>query len=90
MEYRHRSRLAKMCEGFFSPMQDDSPEIRLMRFACAGQAEEARTWILRNVKTLAHDKNIALVTGRLPPEATFRTLGEKVDGNVMEIEFKTE
>ncbi len=41
MEYRHRSRLAKMCEGFFSPMQDDSPEIRLMRFACAGQAEEA-------------------------------------------------
>ena len=56
----------------------------------AGQAEEARTWILRNVKTLAHDKNIALVTGRLPPEATFRTLGEKVDGDVMEIEFKTE
>ena len=60
-----------------------------MRFN-AGQAEEARTWILRNVKTLAHDKNIALVTGRLPPEATFRTLGEKIDGNVMEIEFKTE
>ena len=28
--------------------------------------------------------------GQLPPEATFRTLGEKVDGNVMTIEFRTE
>ena len=56
----------------------------------AGQADEARAWIRRNVKTLARDKNIALVTGRLPPEATFRTLGEKIDGNVMEIDFRTE
>ena len=56
----------------------------------AGQADEARAWIRRNIKTLARDKNIALVTGRLPPEATFRTLGEKVDGDVMEIDFRTE
>ena len=56
----------------------------------AGQADEARAWIRRNVKTLARDKNIALVTGRRPPEATFRTLGEKVDGDVMEIDFRTE
>ena len=55
-----------------------------------GQAEEARAWIHRNIKTLARDKNIALTTGQLPPEATYYPLGEKVDGNVMEIEFKTE
>ena len=56
----------------------------------SGQAEEARAWIRRNVKTLVRDKNIALVTGRPPPEANFYTLGEKVDGDVMEIEFRTE
>ena len=55
-----------------------------------GQAEEARAWIHRNIKTLAHDKNILLTTGQLPPEATYYSLGEKVEGNVMEIEFKTE
>ena len=41
MEIRHRSRLAQMCAGFDSPMQDDSPEILLMRAVCAGKAEEA-------------------------------------------------
>ena len=41
MNIRHRSRLAQMCAGFSSPMREDSPEIRLMRFVCAGQAEEA-------------------------------------------------
>ena len=56
----------------------------------SGQADEARAWILRNVKTLARDKNIALTTGTLPPEATYYSLGEKIEGNVMEIEFKTE
>lgn len=56
----------------------------------AGQAEEARTWIRKNIETLARDKNIALTTGTLPPEATYYSLGEKIDGNVMEIEFKTE
>ena len=56
----------------------------------SGQAEEARTWIRRNIETLAKDKNIALVTGQLPPAATYYSLGEKIEGNVMEIEFKTE
>ena len=56
----------------------------------AGQSQEAREWIRRNIETLARDKNIALVTGQRPPEARYYLLGEKVDGNVMEIEFKTE
>ena len=47
-------------------------------------------WMSYNIETLACDKNIALVTGQLPPAATYYSLGEKVDGNVMEIEFKTE
>lgn len=55
-----------------------------------GQADEARAWIRKHIETLARDKNIALVTGQLPPAATYYSLGEKVDGNVMEIEFKTE
>ena len=55
-----------------------------------GQREEVREWARKNIETLARDKNIALVTGQLPPAATYYSLGEKVDGNVMEIEFKTE
>ena len=54
------------------------------------QAAVAREWIRQNIETLVRDKNIALVTGRPPPEANFYTLGEKVDGDVMEIEFRTE
>ena len=55
------------------------------------QYEEARDWARRNIETLARDKNIALVTGQLPPEARYYSLGEKLkDGNVLEIEFKTE
>lgn len=57
----------------------------------ANQYEEARNWARRNIETLARDKNIALVTGQLPPEARYYSLGEKLkDGNVLEIEFKTE
>lgn len=55
-----------------------------------GQAEEARAWVRKNIETLAIDKNIALTTGQLPPAATYYSLGEKIDGNVMEIEFRTE
>ena len=55
-----------------------------------GQYEEARAWIRKNIDTLARDKNIALVTGQIPPEANYYLLGEKIDGNVMEIEFRTE
>lgn len=56
----------------------------------AGQAEEARAWIRRNIETLVRDKNIVLVTGRQPPAATYYSLGEKIAGDVMEIEFRTE
>ena len=56
----------------------------------AGQDKEAREWIRKNIETLARDKNIALVTGQLPPAATYYSLSEKVDGNVMTIEFRTE
>ena len=56
----------------------------------AGQAEEARAWIRKNIETLARDKNIALTTGQPPPAATYYSLGERIDGNVMEIEFRTE
>lgn len=55
------------------------------------QYEEARSWAKRNIETLARDKNIALVTGKLPPAARYYSLGESVkNGNVLEIEFKTE
>lgn len=56
----------------------------------SGQVDEARAWIRKNIETLARDKNIALTTGQLPPEATYYSLGEKIVGNVMEIEFRTE
>ena len=56
----------------------------------AGQAGEAQAWIRRNIKTMARDKNIALTTGQMPPEASYKLLGEKIVGNVMEVEFKTE
>ena len=56
-----------------------------------GQEDEARAWIRRNVKTLARDKNIALTTGQIPPAAKFYLGREELkDGNVLEIEFRTE
>ena len=55
-----------------------------------GQMEVARAWVRKNIETLARDKNIVLMTGQPPPEATYRSLGEKINGNVMEIEFRTE
>lgn len=57
----------------------------------AGQAEESRKWIRRNIERLASDKNIALTTGQLPPAAKFYLGREEFkDGNILEIEFKTE
>ena len=41
MKIRHRSRLTQMCAGFSSPMRENSPEILLMRFLCAGRTDEA-------------------------------------------------
>lgn len=60
-----------------------------VRFA-EGQVSEASTWIRRNVKTLVRDKNIALTSGSLPSEGKFEITNEKIDGNVMTIEFMVE
>lgn len=54
------------------------------------QFEAARAWIRKNIETLARDKNIAIETGCPPASATYYSLDEKVDGDVMEIGFKTE
>lgn len=56
----------------------------------AGQESEAKVWIRRNIKRLVRDKNIALTTGTLPPEAGYQVIEEKIEGNVMAIEFKAE
>ncbi len=56
----------------------------------SGQEEEARAWIRRNIERLVRDKNIMLVTGQMPPEGHYYSLGEKIEGNVMEIEFRAE
>jgi hypothetical protein len=57
----------------------------------ANQYEEARKWVRKNIETLARDKNIALVTGEIPPTAKFYLGREELkDGNILEIEFKTE
>ena len=56
-----------------------------------GKYEETRKWIRKNIETLARDKNIALTTGEIPPAAKFYLGREELkDGNVLEIEFKTE
>lgn len=55
-----------------------------------GQADESRKWILENIATLARDKNIMLTTGSTPPPGSFSICEEKVDGSMLEIEFKTE
>ena len=54
------------------------------------QFEAARAWIRKNIETLCRDKNIALTTGLLPPAATYYSLDEKVEGDVLEIKFRTE
>lgn len=51
------------------------------------QEEEARNWARENIKTLVRDKNIALITGQLPPEATCDSLVITINDNIMEIEF---
>ena len=50
----------------------------------------AGSWLRRNIETLAYDENIMLVTGQAPPEGHYYSFGEKIEGNVMEIEFRTE
>ncbi len=70
------------------------PNTRTGRLAVrvkANQYEEARAWIRKNIETLARDKNIALTSGVIPPAARFYLGREELkDGNILEIEFKTE
>ena len=55
------------------------------------QFETTRAWIRKNIETLARDKNIALTSGVIPPAARFYLGREELkDGNILEIEFKTE
>ena len=57
----------------------------------ANRFEDARKWVRKNIETLSKDKNIALTTGQIPPEARFYLGAERVkDGNILEIEFETE
>jgi hypothetical protein len=56
----------------------------------SGQEAEARDWVCRNIKTLVRDKNIALTSNRLPPEAKYQILDVIVAGNVLKIGFKAE
>ena len=55
-----------------------------------GQLVEARNYVRRNIETIVYDKGIALVTGQLPPAATFRHLDEKMSDGVLEVTFKAE
>ena len=57
----------------------------------ANQYEEARKWVRKNIETLARDKNIALTTGEIPLAAKFYLGREELkDGNILEVEFRTE
>ena len=60
-----------------------------VRFS-AGQSVEARAWIRKNIETLVRDKNIVQNTDQLPSGATYYLLGERINGDTMEIEFKAE
>lgn len=57
----------------------------------AGQYEEARHYIKRHIEEIALNSNIAHVEGDALPVGGYRSLSERiVDGNILEIEFKTE
>ena len=53
--------------------------------------EDARQWVRKNVESLARDKNVALMTGKIPSAARFYLGAERIKpGNILEIEFETE
>ena len=56
----------------------------------SGQKAEARDWVRRNIKTLVRDKNIALISGRLPSESQYQIYNETVEGDVLQIMFTAE
>lgn len=53
--------------------------------------EDVREAVRRNIETIVRDKNIALVTGDVPPQARFFLGSERVvGGDMLEIEFEAE
>ena len=55
----------------------------------AEQVEEARRYVRRNISAIARDKNIALITGEVPPEATISIVKDEVGANnTLEVVFK--
>lgn len=54
------------------------------------QYEDARIYVRKSIEELVRDKNIALVTGKIPPNATFYLLDETLRDNIMKVEFRTE
>lgn len=71
---------------------DDKSHRGVIRVKCPeGQYKNARKWARENIETIVRDKNIALVTGEIPPSAHFYIGKERVAAdNVLEIEFETE
>lgn len=61
-----------------------------VHFNTAVGTDDARKWALRNIETLARDKNVLLKTGEKPTEGYYRSLGEKWTNNVLQIDFKVE
>ncbi len=63
----------------------------VMRIRCGErQLENARRYLRKNIAIVARDKNIALVTGRIPPSAHFYLLNETVSDGILAVEFKAE
>ena len=54
------------------------------------QLGKAREYIRKNIEKIVCDKNIVLETGTMPPPGRYRSLGEKKNGNILEIEFEAE
>lgn len=71
---------------------DYSPQTRIGKISAAfdrDQLQVARSYIERNIATLVRDKNIALITGEVPAEATVRIEDQKVkEDGVLEVVFK--
>lgn len=53
------------------------------------QLDAARQYVKRNIANIVRDKNVALVTGEVPLDATVAIEGEEVrDGNILGITFR--
>ena len=52
--------------------------------------QDARTYCRRNIESIVRDKNVALVSGVIPPSARFELLDETVKDGILEIVFQAE